>query len=194
MRCTSPAVLRHPRDSGPEELRGQPILDDDGKRQYVPCKAWARKGQTVCGAHGGNTPANLKRAEDQLKAARDPLMAALLTMALDERKSPAERLKAITWALERTGFRGGMEINVDMPGWQKMLEQEYGRTIDGELTDKQPANAEPLTREDIMRLNVGERFEAEPKPAPGGDYVNSSDELPIKWREPLSRNGRVSRS
>ncbi|MFF0099789.1 hypothetical protein ACFYO8_10685 [Micromonospora sp. NPDC005257] len=94
------------------------------KRTGNQCGRWAVNGATVCPMHGAakGTPARLK-AEEQLKAARDELMELLLGIARDADLSASDRLKAITWALERAGFKGGVDVAVSVnPAWREVLE------------------------------------------------------------------------
>ena len=150
LRCTAQSTVRYPKDYEVEELRGQAVLDADGARQLKPCELPRMKGQEVCQKHGGLAPQAQKAAKLRLLAATEPLIAALLRIGLNETLSPADRTRAIVAALDRAGFRSGMEINVAVPGWQKVLRDMFGddedddspdRTIDGELAHKQPANA-----------------------------------------------------
>jgi hypothetical protein len=93
-----------------------------------PCKNAPIKGGTVCRFHGAakGTPARAK-AEQQLRLARDELMELLLGIARDSTQSANDRLKAITWALERAGFRSGSDINVELstPAWQKAVKRAF---------------------------------------------------------------------
>jgi hypothetical protein len=105
------------------------------KRSGVRCRRWAVNGTTVCPMHGAakGTPARVK-AEEQLRLARDELMEILLGIARDEALSANDRLKAITWALERAGFKAGQDLSVtaELPGWQKILKEIYEEsTSDG---------------------------------------------------------------
>lgn len=118
---------------------GRPTFQDPGlsipvrnkctriKRNGDRCGNWPVNGATVCRFHGAakGTPARAK-AEEQLKKARDSLMAALLKIAHDEKVSTADRLKAITWALERSGFRAGVEVTVGLKPWQELLSELDG--------------------------------------------------------------------
>lgn len=97
------------------------------KRSGERCKRWAVDGATVCPMHGAakGTPAR-RKAEEQLREARDELMEMLLGIARDARVSASERLKAITWALERAGFKGaiGVDLTVE-PGWTVALKELF---------------------------------------------------------------------
>jgi hypothetical protein len=106
------------------------IYDDDGEwvrtEQGERCKRPPVKGATVCPAHGGAAPQVRLKAEAQLRAARDSLMEMLLTIARDEAVQAKDRLKAITWALERAGFKPGMQVDITLKPWQKMLQRMMG--------------------------------------------------------------------
>jgi len=93
------------------------------KRSGKRCERWAINGGVVCPFHGGAAPQVRRKAEEQLRLARDELMELLLGIARDASLSAGERLKAITWALERAGFKASSDVNVSMelPKWQQVL-------------------------------------------------------------------------
>lgn len=141
------------------------------------CKAKARttgrrctnppiRGGTVCRMHGGAAPQVRAKAEEQLRLARDELMEMLLGIARDVSASASERLKAITWALERAGFKAsvGVDLTVD-PGWMQALKGLVaGRYEDPPELFKQP---DPL------------KVEAHAGPPM---VVQADDKLPDTWR------------
>jgi hypothetical protein len=90
------------------------------KRTGEPCQRWAINGATVCPMHGGSAPQVRAKAERQLSKARDELMELLLGIARDN--TSTDQFRAITWALERAGFKGGVAITVDLKPWQQVLE------------------------------------------------------------------------
>jgi hypothetical protein len=97
------------------------------KRTGVRCEKWAVNGAMVCRFHGAakGTPAR-KKAEQQLREARDELMEMLLQIARDESVLEKDRLKAIQWALERSGFRAGVEVDVTLKPWQAAIAKLVG--------------------------------------------------------------------
>jgi hypothetical protein len=150
--CKAQTTVRHPRDHPDESLRGKPILDADGARQYRPCEARAMKGQEVCVSHGGNAPQAQKAAKLRLLAATEPLIAELIAIARDNRLPAGDRTRAIVAALDRAGFRAGLDLNVEAPGWMRMLAQEFGES----------AQHSP-DRTDVVEAEV-----VEPEPLPTG--------------------------
>lgn len=125
--CDAPAVIRYPKppdpefNSYPENLWGQPILDDYGQRQYAPCEKYAVKGTHICNAHGASIPVVKKKAETLLAECRDRLMHELLQLALDERVDTVHRLAAMKWGLERSGFQAGVTVSLGVKPWQEAL-------------------------------------------------------------------------
>ena len=133
VRCSAKSVLR--------DAEGHPVLDADGRKQYKPCRNWARKGQEVCRSHGGNTSQALIKAEEQLRRARDPLMAEMLEIAFDRRLPVADRYKALAWALERSGFKPGMAVELETPPWQQALHDLFA----GKYDEPEPVKVEATT-------------------------------------------------
>lgn len=196
--CKAQSQVRYPKDHPDESLRGQPVLDSDGARQYKPCERPPMHGQEVCQKHGGMAPQAIAAAKLRLQAATEPLIAALVRIAQDERLSPDTRIKYINSALDRAGIRAGMDVNVEAPGWQSILGKMFGdgssaqddpdRTIDAEVVESEPL--------DIAELNarIGERFEPDPTgltPEQMANYTQSDETPPRTWG--LPRNGRVRR-
>lgn len=85
------------------------------------CGNYPVRGATVCRFHGAakGTPAR-RKAEEQLRSARDELMEILLGIARDA-TSP-DQYRAITWALERSGFKAGIEVSHSLKPWQEVLQ------------------------------------------------------------------------
>lgn len=137
VKCKGRTCIRHPRDHKDPDMRGQPILDDDGARQYKPCEAWAANGTDYCSAHGGTTPAAINAAKRTIALAT-PNAAEVLRALMEDERIPAEtRIKAAVQVLDRGGVRPGVDVSVDAPGWQKVLGKMFGQS-----TQDEPA-AEP---------------------------------------------------
>jgi hypothetical protein len=126
-----------------KDEEGHRLVDEAGQWIWRPCGNWPLRGSTVCRFHGANA-AVLKKAEEQLKAARDELMALLLGIARDESQSANDRLKAITWGLERAGFKGGINFDVHAPEpkYIEMLRKLFNSTEDD---DDEPEPVEPTS-------------------------------------------------
>lgn len=132
VKCKGRTVIRHSRDHEDPELRGQPILDADGARQYRPCEAWAAHGTEYCVSHGGSAPQTIAAAKRELSLGALEFAAALRAIAKDERIPPDTRLKAINSGLDRIGIRTGVDVALEAPGWQKMLAEEFGQAFGDE--------------------------------------------------------------
>lgn len=189
--CIAQATVRYPKG---HEQAGLPVLGADGRRSYRPCKQRAMKGQRVCVVHGGMAPNAQAAAKMRLLAATEPLVAALVRIGLDERLTPADRTRAINSALDRAGFRGGLDVNIETPGWQQLLGQMFGSSEVDSPDRPDVVEAEVV---DIAELNarIGERFttdeatQDDPRGRPG--WVNGSEALPAAWRS--QRQGRARR-
>jgi len=89
------------------------------KRTGERCRGRPIRGGTVCWKHGGAAPQVRAKAEEQLRLARDELMELLLGIARDTTQTASDRLRAITWALERAGFKGAVGVDLTVvPAWQ----------------------------------------------------------------------------
>jgi len=82
-----------------------------------PCNGAARHGATVCNVHGGKAPQVIRKAHERISEAIDPVLASLITMALDSDLVPRERIAAsvsssmlrgfsVVRVLRRSGVRG----------------------------------------------------------------------------------------
>lgn len=141
VKCKGRTVIRHSRDHEDPELRGQPILDADGARQYRPCEAWAAHGTEYCVSHGGSAPQTIAAAKRELSLGALEFAAALRAIAKDERIPPDTRLKAINSGLDRIGIRTGVDVALEAPGWQKMLAEEFGQSFEDEEPETPPPPA-----------------------------------------------------
>jgi hypothetical protein len=108
--------------------------------------------------HGAakGTPARAK-AEEQLRLARDELMEILLAIARDTTQSANDRLKAITWALERAGFKGGLDI--DITG--ELKTKGYVEVLAGLFTDAGKEHTKRLKKIEAEN-NTGRKAVAAP--------------------------------
>lgn len=149
----------------------KPRCTAKGRLSGEPCKNPPRRGATVCRMHGGSAPQVLAKAERQLEAKRDALMAWLLGIAGNEDLSASDRLKAITWALERAGFKSSVDVTVAAPEWQEML-----RSMWEESSPPLPASAQPIDGSghradaDEQLAKMRRALEAEPAAEPPRHY------------------------
>lgn len=112
-RCVGRARIR--------DGEGRMILDDEDEILMRPCARWAIQGGKVCVAHGGGVAHVQQAARLRLIAAADPLIGALISIAMDETQDAKARVAAINSALDRAGITGKIEVAVDTPQWQEML-------------------------------------------------------------------------
>ena len=74
------------------------------------------KGGTVCIAHGGRAPQVRDKARQRIMEAADPVAAALIKIALDEKQDTAHRISAARDLLDRAGYgaKQALEIASDL--------------------------------------------------------------------------------
>jgi len=160
------------------------------RRSGERCRRWAVNGATVCVMHGAakGTPAR-RKAEEQLRLARDELMEMLLTIARDTTQSANDRLKAITWALERAGFKAGLDIDfqgeLETKGYMEVLAGLFKQpAVEAENNNERKAVAPPAAESEADRLRpeLGEGPKPQPRqPEPDfieGEFVPSDDTPP----------------
>ncbi len=97
-----------------------------------PCKLPPIRGGNVCHKHGGSAPQVRAAANRRLSASLDALMAALLTIALDESQPVAARLVAIKDGLDRAGVGKDHPVTVQIKPWERDIE---GLLVDVDLPD-----------------------------------------------------------
>jgi hypothetical protein len=71
---------------------------------------------TVCNAHGGRAPQVRDKARQRIMEAADPVAAALIKIALDEKQDTAHRITAARDLLDRAGYgaKQALEIASDL--------------------------------------------------------------------------------
>jgi hypothetical protein len=156
--CEGRAVIRHDRNLKDLELRGKPILDDDGRRQYKPCGRPAMNGQTVCAAHGGNAPQAIAAAKRTLALATRNIADVLENIALDETIPPETRIKAAKEIMDRAGIRAGVDLGIETPGWQKVMGKLFG------VAEEEDSPAPEPEPEETKAVAPKARKAAPPKP------------------------------
>lgn len=129
-RCNGTAYVR--------DQRGGYVIDCEWHRIRRPCLNPPMRGASVCQTHGGLVPNVREAAAKRLAMASDVIAKRLvrLTGTTDENQNPIEhgdRIKAINSALDRAGIRAGVEIEVNTPGYRKVLEDLFAP--DEELPD-----------------------------------------------------------
>lgn len=120
--CTGVAYLR--------DERGGYILDCEGIRLQRPCIAMPALGANVCYRHGAQTPQVRAAAIARLSLAADKAATTLITLT-DSRDEEGElvdqkvRVSAANSVLDRVGIKAGAEIEVNMPGYKKVLDSLF---------------------------------------------------------------------
>lgn len=122
-RCTYGRIL-HDDDGGP-------ILDAVGAILKRRCDAWAMIGTGLCIDHANGSAAVQNAARQRILAAADAVVGALTAIALDPEEKATDRIKALNSLLDRAGIRGGIEVNGEIKGFEKVLQilmdEESGR-------------------------------------------------------------------
>jgi len=169
------------------------------KKNGERCRNAPIKGAAVCRFHGGASPAVRRKAKERLLAAVDPLMADLLEIAHDKRRSDADRLKAITWALERAGFSARDSTASEPAPWQVLISKIVIEDPDGQMhVTSDGAAMRGRYRPPAEDIVEGEVVEDEPdaEASPPAEPVRvNGDDHPPKRLDPdgLARQTRRTR-
>jgi hypothetical protein len=131
-RCNGTAYVR--------DHRGGYVIDCDWNRITRPCLATPGKGTVVCRAHGSHIPVVKAAAERVLATAAEVVAVRLvgLTGTLDELNAAIDhkvRLAAANSVLDRVGIKGGTTVEVQLPGYKKVLSDMFGGAEDGDDGD-----------------------------------------------------------
>jgi hypothetical protein len=152
-RCQGRSVIRYKDDvyQGRERIhkRGEPILDEDYARQYRPCEGWGAHGTNYCANHGGNASQVINAAKRTLALSADDAAALFVEIAKDARVPFETRIKAAVQILDRVGMRGGVDVSLETPGWQKLLGSMFGMEPEAELepeAEPEETSVEPRPR------------------------------------------------
>lgn len=113
------------------DQRGGYVVDIDWVRLKRPCLKWVMNGSNVCDRHGGKIPIVMAAARQRLAEASEIVALRLigLTAQADEKEheiAHKDRIAAANSVLDRAGIKGGVEIEVNSPGYKKVLESMFG--------------------------------------------------------------------
>lgn len=117
--------------------RGGYILDAEWNRIRRPCLALPGLGTIVCHSHGAKIPA-VKAAAQRVIAEASEIVALRLvglTATKDEDGDIIEhkvRLAAANSVLDRAGIKGGVEVEVTLPGYKKIMTSMFGVEDEGD--------------------------------------------------------------
>lgn len=122
-RCNGTAYVR--------DERGGYVVDCEWNRITRPCLALPAKGGVVCHAHGAKIPVVKAAAERTLAMAAEVVAIRLvnLTGTVDEINQAVDhkvRLAAANSVLDRVGIKGGTTVEVQLPGYKKVLSDMFG--------------------------------------------------------------------
>lgn len=128
-RCTGSAYVR--------DERGGYIVDIEWNRLKRPCLGLPMVGAVVCQTHGGKIPAVREAAQRVIAEAAEVVALRLigLTGTKDEDENSIahkDRIAAANSVLDRAGIKGGVEIEVSMPGHKKVLAKMFEDDSNGE--------------------------------------------------------------
>lgn len=126
-RCNGRAYVR--------DVDGDYIIDSDKQRIMRPCYNWPMKGMKVCLFHGGGVQRVKRKAVERLVSALDAASGALIKIGLDENVDPKVRIQAIKEIMDRVGVRGGIEVDVQTPGYVDVLRKLFERASPVEEDD-----------------------------------------------------------
>lgn len=121
--CTGIAYIR--------DARGGYIIDLDGVRLQRICLAPPMNGMSVCGKHGGQLGHVKEAAQRRLSHAAEKAATTLivLTDVRDEEGELVEqavRVKAANSVLDRVGIKPGSTVEIEIPGYKKVLDRLFG--------------------------------------------------------------------
>lgn len=130
------------------------IFPDTHDRPGEQCKKWSLRGTTVCIKHGGRLDSVRQHAEAVVESARlrlidrsDEAVDWLLDLGRNS-TSDAVRLKAATEVLDRSGVKGGIEVDVNVTHTAdpaELLRERLAtlrkRTIEGEVAKRDAEQA-----------------------------------------------------
>jgi hypothetical protein len=91
------------------------------KSNGEPCKAYAIHGAKVCRRHGGNLPNVKKAARERMLEMVDPALAELKRIIEKPATSDADRLRAITLVLDRTGHGPKSEVTMEVKAYEGVI-------------------------------------------------------------------------
>lgn len=144
----------HPTPEHPTRATRCTGVTRNGPRAGKRCGRKATLGTTICEKHGANLPQVRKAAANRVNMIQLRLVGMtddaveVLRELMESADSGAVRLKAATEILDRSGVRGGTDINVTVEQVEtassivrERLEQLKKRTIEGEVVQEQIAKA-----------------------------------------------------
>lgn len=113
------------------DRRGGYVVDAEWQRLRRHCLGRPARGTNVCHAHGSQIPQVKAAAQQRLAEAAEVVALRLigLTGVRDEDKvriRPQDRIMAANSVLDRAGVRGGTELEITTPGYQKVLQKMFG--------------------------------------------------------------------
>lgn len=153
------------------------------RRNGEQCKNYAMRGTTVCRKHGGTAPQTQKRARERLMEMVDPAIIQLHRILEKDTTTDADKLRAITMVLDRTGYGREAKLEVEVKPYEKLMEgiiirrpevesaagaeSEDPNIIDAEVVeDAEPTQPEPRV--------VDQRLDSDEPSAPFRPYIVGS--------------------
>lgn len=129
------------------------------KKDGHQCPNWALRGATVCVSHGGRLPSVKAHADATVEAARmrlidmsDSAVDVLKDLITTVGTADAIRLKAATEVLDRSGVRGGVEINMEVEHTVKAESVVADRFA--EIVARKKAEQEVLEKHRLAQLEA----------------------------------------
>jgi hypothetical protein len=118
------------------------------KNNGEPCRAYAIHGAKVCRRHGGSLPSVKKAARERMRELVDPAIAELGRIIEKSTTSDADRLRAITLVLDRTGFGPKTDVTVGVKAYEGVIDRIFKQLPPGvETVEPEPVAKEPLALE-----------------------------------------------
>lgn len=128
---STPDKVRHRKDRGGTQCCR---IKKDGEQ----CRQYAVPGTTVCRYHGGKAPQTKAKARERMLEMISPALAQLDRILTKSDTTDADRLRAITLLLDRTGYGPKAELEVEVKQWEQTL-QGILKTPPLELRQQLPA-------------------------------------------------------
>lgn len=165
----------------------------NSKRTGKRCQRMAILGGTVCKHHGGAVPQVKAKARERMEALIAPAIQELQTILTKPDTSDADRLRAITLLLDRTGFGPKSEVGVEVKKYEQIAvsiireipEQLEEAQIVEDDSDEETIEVENYTSQNVIEERSGEDQEATeryPEPIPLVPRIVGSAQPPTHLR------------